>query len=165
MDHKPATKTISKAKSDAAMQKPRVGGKFVAKDPDAAAKKKAAKEIALRDADTKRIAENGFTPADMISEEDRERFGSDAFKFLEVALSKAPTWYEGLKYAKELIARQYPTLQAIQSKQEIEITTKVLRWQPQWDETGDTIEPQDPPTISDTSPTDDQLLLSTDGTD
>lgn len=148
MSESTTPKSISKAKADVAAKKPRVGGRFVAKDPEAAAKKKEAKELAIRDADTKRIAENGFTSADIISEEDRAKFGDDSLEFLKVALSKAPTWYEGLKYAKELISRQYPTLQSVESKQKVEVTTKILRWQSPWDEVP-TIEGEAVPLIED----------------
>ena len=114
-------KKPSKAKSEVAAKKKRVGGKFVSADPKALEKKK-------EELERTRIALEGFNDQDRISEEDRAMFGTDSLLFLERALQKAPTWYEGLKYAKELKPIQHPTLQSIQSKQEVEVTTRVLRW-------------------------------------
>ncbi len=125
-------KKPSQKKSEVALTKKRVNGRFVSKDPKALEKKK-------EELERNRIALEGFNDQDRITEEDREYFGTDSLLFLERALAKAPTWYEALKYAKELVSRQHPTLQSIQSKSESTVT-RVLRWD--WEEDPSAIEMQ-----------------------
>lgn len=111
----------SKAKSDVALKKKRIGGKFVPADPEAAKKKK-------EELDRLRIASEGFNETDLITDEDREYFGSDSKMFFERALQKAPTWYEALKYAKELKPLQHASLQSLEVKQEVEIKDARVLW-------------------------------------
>ncbi len=118
MPRKP--RVTSEKKSEVALKKKRVNGRFVAADPEALQRKK-------EELERNRIALEGFQDQDRISEEDREKFGDDAYEFLKVALSKAPTWYEGLKYAKELLSRQKPALSSIETKGDLTVT-RVLRW-------------------------------------
>lgn len=111
---------ISTKKSLVALNRRRVNGRFVSDDPEAAERKKQEK-------DASRIKDNGFNETDVISPEDHAYFGKDSKKFFEIALEKAPTWYEALKYAKELKPIQHPALQSIQAKTETIITKKILR--------------------------------------
>lgn len=112
----------SKAKSDVARARERVGGRFVPKDPEEAARKKL-------EATETRIKTEGFNANDEISEEDRETFKTDALEFFKLGLYRAPTWYEGLKYAKEILKYQYPTLSSIDNNTTVTVTQKVLSWQ------------------------------------
>jgi hypothetical protein len=64
---------------------------------------------------------------EMITEADRDYFGTDSRKFLERALLNAETWEEGLKYAKELRALQHASLQTVQTKMD-KTHTITLRW-------------------------------------
>ena len=114
----------SKVKSDIANTKPRVGGKFVSADPEKAAK-------AIREKEEQELIERMIKESDMITDEDREYIGTDSAKFFERAMQRSLTYYEGAKYAKELKPIQHPSLQSIQSKVDLEVTEKVLRWQ--WD--------------------------------
>jgi hypothetical protein len=112
----------SKAKSEVARTRERVGGRFVPKDPEAAFQKKL-------EATELRIKTEGFSEDDKISEEDRETFKTDALKFFELGLYRSPTWYEGLKYAKEILKYQYPSLSTIENNTNVTVTQKVLSWQ------------------------------------
>ena len=111
----------SEAKAKVAADRPRVNGRFVSTDPEKADKLK-------RQAEDIELAIAGSDSPDAISEEDREYFGTDSQKFFEVALKNAKTYFDGYKYAKELKNLQHPSLSAVQSKQEVEVTTRVLRW-------------------------------------
>ncbi len=102
----------SEAKSKVAHTRPRVNGRFVG------TKTKTAKKEA-------KVREEEY----QITQEDREKFGSDSKAFFEWALTKAATRYEAAKYAKELMRFQYPALQSTEINQEIDITTKVYRWE------------------------------------
>ena len=114
-------KKPSPAKAAAAAKRVRVGGKFVSTNPEKVDKlKKQASEI------EEAIASSHGE--DVITEEAKEDIGSDSQKFFEWALKNAKTYFEGYKYAKELKNLQHPTLSAVQSKQEVEIKTRVLRW-------------------------------------
>jgi hypothetical protein len=121
----------SQKKSEIASKKIRVNGKFVSADPEAAARKK-------EELERIRIATEGPTSTDVIPAEAREEFGTDSKKFFEVALKYAPTWYEALKYAKELKPLQHAALSSIEVNQQVEVTHKVLRWQ--WGEETSLIE-------------------------
>jgi hypothetical protein len=111
----------SEAKAKVASERPRVGGRFVSLDPEKADKlKKQAEDIEL--------ALAGSENPDVITEEARAYFGTDSQKFFELALQNSTTWFDGYKYAKELKNLQHPTLSAVQSKQEVEVTTRRLVW-------------------------------------
>lgn len=116
----------SEAKSEVAVRKVRgPDGKFIPADPIQQAKKlDALKEVEVLNAK--------LSDETRIPDEDKDYIGNDSRKFFEKALERAPTWYEGYKYAKELKAIQHPSLQAIQANIKAEITTKVLKWE--WDE-------------------------------
>lgn len=111
----------SEKKSKIATQKPRVGGRFVVADPVEAEKRRKEKEEL-------ELLKQAIEASGVITDEDRAYIGTDSAKFFERAMERAPTFYEGAKYAKELKPIQHPALQSIQSKQEVEVTTRVLRW-------------------------------------
>ena len=117
----------SLAKSLVAQSKPRIGGRFVStKEEDEAQPKKTRK---------KKVAEEAITKDDLIydtrllTEEEKEYIGDDALRFYEIALKRARTPAEGHRYASVLVKYQHPSLSAIASKQEIEVTQKVLAWE------------------------------------
>ncbi len=142
----------SQKKSEIASKKIRVNGKFVSADPEAAARKK-------EELERIRIATEGPSSTDVIPAEAREEFGTDSKKFFEVALKYAPTWYEALKYAKELKPLQHAALSSIEVNQQVEVTHKVLRWQ--WGEETPLIEAE-PPTLIESQPDDDVPSTATD---
>lgn len=115
-------KTIkpSKAKSEVATKRVRVGGRFVSTDPKALAQKK--EELTRQAAAMESLQEDFITP------EAKEAIGDDSYEFLKYAMMHAKTYYEGAKYAKEILSRQHPALQNVQSQQEAETPTRVLRW-------------------------------------
>lgn len=113
-------KKASQAKSKVARNRERVNGKFVSKNQ---------KPIVEVNSANNPEEEVPYSEADFIPQEIRDLYGSDSKLFFEWALANAPTRYEAAKYAKELKNLQYPSLQAIQSKQELQITQKVLRWE------------------------------------
>lgn len=122
--------TPSEAKSEYAIARPRVGGRFVStKDPEAGlldAEIKLAKKMpVIKKEDV--IVDNRA-----ISDKDKEYIGTDSRKFFEVALANSRTWYEGAKYAKELKPLQHPSLQSTQVKADI-VTEIVVKWD--WDGT------------------------------
>lgn len=110
----------SEAKSKVAAEKVRVNGRFVSTDPKTAEKKKEELATILNNAD--------MLKSDAITEEDRELIGDDSLEFFKLAMMRAKTYYDGAKYAKELLAKQYPSLQAVEMKQEIEITQAKVMW-------------------------------------
>lgn len=104
-----------------ALERPRIGGRFVSKNPEVRKAKEAREEI-LRDIDRSAF----------ISDEDREYIGSDSKRFFERAMQNASTWVEGMLFAKELKPLQHASLSAQQITQEVVVTKKILKWS--WDE-------------------------------
>lgn len=104
-----------------ALNRPRVGGRFVSLNPEVNKAKEARNEM------IKTIDKSGF-----ISDEDREFIGTDSRKFFERAMQNAQTWVEGMIFAKELKPLQHASLSSQQITQEVVVTQKVLKWQ--WDE-------------------------------
>lgn len=148
-----STKTVrevSQAKALIAQSKPRIGGRFVStkdlnKEDDSENKETSTEEANGKETSAKRkrsqkqkeISKDELLyDTRVISEEDKEVIGDDSRKFFEMALLRSRTWSEGYKYARELKPLQHPSLQATQSKVEVEVTQKVLTWE--WE--GTTIE-------------------------
>lgn len=111
----------SQKKSEIATKRERQGGKFLCKDPEKAEQKRKEKEEL-------ELLQEAVEASETITDEDRAYIGTDSAKFFEMAMQRSRTYYEGSKYAKELKPIQHPALQSIQSKQEVEVTTRVLRW-------------------------------------
>jgi hypothetical protein len=120
----------SLAKSLVAQSKPRIGGRFVSTKEDSDESETPAKKTRK-----KKVAEEAITKDDLIydtrllTEEEKEYIGDDALRFYEIALKRARTPAEGHRYASVLVKYQHPSLSAIASKQEIEVTQKVLAWE------------------------------------
>lgn len=131
----------SLAKSLVAQSKPRIGGRFVSlKEEDYGKEEKneesgtasETKPKAKRKTKEKEISkEDLIYDTRLLSEEEKEYIGKDALKFYEVALSKARTPAEGHRYASVLVKYQHPSLSAVATKTEVEVTHKVLVWE--WD--------------------------------
>lgn len=119
----------SLAKSLVAQSKPRIGGRFVS------AKEDSEPETPVKKTRRKKVAEEAITKDDLIydtrllTEEEKEYIGDDALRFYEIALKRARTPAEGHRYASVLVKYQHPSLSAIASRQEIEVTQKVLAWE------------------------------------
>ena len=119
----------SLAKSLVAQSKPRIGGRFVS------TKEESESETPTKKTRKKKVAEEAITKDDLIydtrllTEEEKEYIGDDALRFYEIALKRARTPAEGHRYASVLVKYQHPSLSAIASKQEIEVTQKVLAWE------------------------------------
>ncbi len=119
----------SLAKSLVAQSKPRIGGRFVS------AKEEPEPETPVKGKRKKKNVEEAITKDDLIydtrllTEEEKEYIGDDALRFYEIALKRARTPAEGHRYASVLVKYQHPSLSAIASKQEIEVTQKVLAWE------------------------------------
>lgn len=119
----------SLAKSLVAQSKPRIGGRFVSTKEDSEP------ETPVKKTRRKKAAEEAITKDDLIydtrllTEEEKEYIGDDALRFYEIALKRARTPAEGHRYASVLVKYQHPSLSAIASKQEIEVTQKVLAWE------------------------------------
>lgn len=119
----------SLAKSLVAQSKPRIGGRFVS------TKEESESETPTKKTRKKKVAEEAITKDDLIydtrllTDEEKEYIGDDALRFYEIALKRARTPAEGHRYASVLVKYQHPSLSAIASKQEIEVTQKVLAWE------------------------------------
>ena len=125
----------SLAKSLVAQSKPRIGGRFVSTKDDELRGSDAMTETPTKKTRKKKVAEEAITKDDLIydtrllTEEEKEYIGDDALRFYEIALKRARTPAEGHRYASVLVKYQHPSLSAIASKQEIEVTQKVLAWE------------------------------------
>lgn len=125
----------SLAKSLVAQSKPRIGGRFVSTKDDELRGSDAMLEAQPKKTRKKKVAEEAITKDDLIydtrllTEEEKEYIGDDALRFYEIALKRARTPAEGHRYASVLVKYQHPSLSAIASKQEIEVTQKVLAWE------------------------------------
>ena len=125
----------SLAKSLVAQSKPRIGGRFVSTKDDELRGSDAMTETPTKKTRKKKVAEEAITKDDLIydtrllTEEEKDYIGDDALRFYEIALKRARTPAEGHRYASVLVKYQHPSLSAIASKQEIEVTQKVLAWE------------------------------------
>lgn len=137
------------AKSLVAMTKPRIGGRFIsAKDEGADPDSEDTPKKKVRKKKDKEITKDDLIyDTRLLTEEEKEYIGDDALKFYEIALKRARTPAEGHRYASVLVKYQHPSLSAIASKQEIEVTHKVLAWE--WDGKGEVID-FDPTSTTDT---------------
>ena len=109
-------KKPSEVKSEIASKRERVNGRFVSANPESTDKKNS------------KVDKPAVETEYIITEEDRLVFGNDSKAFFEWALTKAATRYEAAKYAKELMRFQYPSLQAVEVKQDVEIKDARVQW-------------------------------------
>lgn len=137
------------AKSFVAQNKPRVGGRFVSlkdeedKDKEEHPALEVSEEFKKpkrgRPPKTKEISKDELIyDTRLFTEEEKEYIGSDALRFYEIALKRARTCGEGHRAAAVLIKYQHPSLSAIATKNETEITQKVLTWE--WGGNNETID-------------------------
>lgn len=123
----------SLAKSLVAQSKPRIGGRFVSTKEDSDESETPTNAVRKRKR-KKKNEEESITKDDLIydtrllTEEEKEYIGDDALRFYEVALKRSRTPAEGHRYASVLVKYQHPSLSAVASKHDVEITHKALVW-------------------------------------
>ena len=118
-------------KSIVAQTKPRIGGRFVKLDENG--------ELVTNSSDSKKkkkveedddvdLAELAMDRR-KLTDEEKEYIGTDPMRLLEVGLKNARTLSEGIKYAQALIKYKHPSLSAVKSQVDVEVTEKKLVWE------------------------------------
>lgn len=114
-------------KSLIAQTKPRIGGRFVKLDENG--------ELVTNSKNKKVEEDEGVDLADLamdrrkLTDEEKEYIGTDPMRLLEVGLKNARTLSEGIKYAQALIKYKHPSLSAVKSQVDVEVSDKRLVWE------------------------------------
>ena len=116
-------------KSVIAQSRPRIGGKFVKLDENGhvVTNTKTPKKININDDEEVDLMDLAMDRRSLTPEE-KEYIGTDPMRLLEVGLKNARTLSEGIKYAQALIKYKHPSLSAVKTAMEVEVTDRRIVW-------------------------------------